>query len=217
MIVKVCGMRDPENIAGLQRLSGVQWMGMIFHAASPRAFNRAQLPAVLLDTAIQRVGVFVDQPLEAVRATARNFKLHRVQLHGSESPEYCRELCREWPLIKAFRVDAKVDWDRIAAYGDSCSHFLFDTAGPQPGGNGQRFDWSLLSGYSGPTPFLLAGGIGPGDASRLQAFQHPNWAGIDLNSGFEIRAGLKDLMQLEHFLHTWSTLRGVLPSTLQTP
>jgi phosphoribosylanthranilate isomerase len=216
MIVKVCGMRDPDNMKGLQDLSGVHWMGMIFHASSPRSFNRAQLPAALRDSALERVGVFVNQPLEAVRATARNFGLQRLQLHGSESPAYCRELSREWPLIKAFRIDANVDWSQLAAYEDACTHFLFDTAGPQPGGNGQRFDWSLLSGYSGPTPFLLAGGIGPADATRLSAFRHPQWAGIDLNSGFEIRPGHKDLVQLQHFLQSWSSLRGALPSSTPT-
>jgi len=216
VIVKVCGMRNPENMAGLQRLSGVHWMGMIFHAASPRWFNRAQLPAALQDTPLKRVGVFVDQPLQAVRATARNFGLHRLQMHGSESPAYCRELSGEWPLMKAFRIGSGMDWRLLDAYKDSCSHFLFDAAGPQPGGNGQPFDWNLLAGYTGATPFLLAGGIGPDDGSRLCEFRHPQWAGIDLNSGFEIRPGLKDLKQIEHFLQTWNASRSAFPSTTQT-
>jgi len=212
VIIKVCGMRDPENMLGLQQVPGVQWMGLIFHPASPRSFNRAHWPASLHSlpplSPLERVGVFVNQPLAAVRATARNFALDRLQLHGDESPDYCRELAAEWPLIKAFRPNQSIDWANVAAYGDCCTHLLFDTAGSQPGGNGQRFDWSVLQRYQGPAPFLLAGGLGPAALDALLAFQHPHWAGIDLNSGFEIRPGLKDLALLREFIRAFLEMRG---------
>jgi phosphoribosylanthranilate isomerase len=228
VIIKVCGMRDPENMLGLQQVPGVQWMGLIFHPASPRSFNRAHWPASLHSSPhlspLERVGVFVNQPLAAVRATARNFALDRLQLHGDESLDYCRELAAEWPLIKAFRLTQRtdgvldqpvhhrpnqsIDWALLSAYGDCCTHLLFDTAGSQPGGNGQRFDWSLLQHYQGPAPFLLAGGLGPAALDALLEFQHPYWAGIDLNSGFEIRPGLKDLALLREFVRAFLEKRG---------
>ncbi len=230
MIVKVCGMRDPDNIAALQQISGVDWMGMIFHPSSPRAVNRTpeqlersfqNLPAhgghfpedqspLLAKPArkgLQRVGVFVDQPTEAVRATAISYRLDRIQLHGSESPEYCAGISRLWPVIKAFRIRTVSDFEAIAGYESVCSHFLFDAAGPQPGGNGISFNWRLLDAYQGSTPFLLAGGLGPDDAQRLSGFQHPAWAGVDLNSGFEIAPGVKDFNRISRFLNqsTWIT------------
>ena len=254
MIIKVCGMRDPENMAALEGLNQVDWMGMIFHPASPRAVNRSaeilersfqnesdsaimrapdqsasgtsRIPdnpapapadapdqsaihatddsAIPISKPLQRVGVFVNQPLEAVRATAREFKLDRLQLHGDETPAYCEELAREWPIIKVFRISSTFDPEILKPFEPHCTHFLFDTAGPQHGGNGIAFDWTLLDRYTGKTPFLLAGGIGPVDAERIASLHHPSLAGLDLNSGFEIKPGLKNIPLLSQFLHQLS-------------
>ena len=78
--------------------------------------------------------------------------------------------------------------------------FLFDTKGKMVGGNGEKFDWSVLSAYKGKTPFLLSGGIGPDDAERVKAFHHPMCVGIDLNSRFEQSPGLKDVTILKEFI-----------------
>lgn len=68
------------------------------------------------------------------------------------------------------------------------------------GGSGQQFDWQVLDEYDGDVPFLLSGGIGPEDASRILSFHHPRSVGIDLNSRFEIEPGLKDVEKLKEFL-----------------
>ena len=79
-------------------------------------------------------------------------------------------------------------------------YFLFDTKGKSVGGNGEKFDWSVLADYVGETPFLLSGGIGPDDAERMKAFHHPMCIGIDLNSKFEDEPALKNIQQLKTFI-----------------
>jgi phosphoribosylanthranilate isomerase len=217
VIVKVCGMRYPDNRLALQQVPGVHWMGLILHPASPRAVPLEPLPEDLGEgpgssprqelrghapSSMQRVGVLVDESLERALQAASILRLDRLQLHGSESPAYCRQLRERCPLplIKAFRIGPDFSFAACEPYHGICEHFLFDTAGARPGGNGLAFDWNLLSAYTGPTPFLLAGGLRPADAERLAAFRHAFWAGIDLNSGFESQPGRKDLSLLPPFL-----------------
>ena len=78
--------------------------------------------------------------------------------------------------------------------------FLFDTKCSSAGGNGEQFDWSILNDYDGDVPFLLSGGIGPDDVEKIKSFNHPKFAGIDLNSCFEIEPGLKDVEKLKKFI-----------------
>ena len=103
--------------------------------------------------------------------------------------------------MKAFNIATAGDLLQTRAYEGSADYFLFDTKGKAVGGNGEKFDWSVLSAYSGQIPFLLSGGIGPDDAARVSAFRHPQCIGIDLNSRFETVPGLKDIKRLNTFIH----------------
>ena len=201
MIVKVCGMREAENIRAVEAL-GVDWMGFIFWEHSSR--NVCQRPAYL-PTRAKRVGVFVDASLYVVCQHVEAFGLDVVQLHGSESPAYLhdlRSLCDARLLIvKAFSIATRDDLLQTSLYEGLADYFLFDTKAQLVGGNGRKFDWSVLAHYDGSTPFLLSGGIGPDDASRLSAFSHPRLAGIDLNSRFEISPALKNVELLKQFLY----------------
>ena len=201
MIVKVCGMREAENIRAVEAL-GVDWMGFIFWEHSSR--NVCQRPAYL-PTRAKRVGVFVDAPLDVVCQHVETFGLDVVQLHGSESPAFLhdlRSLCDARLLIvKAFSIATRDDLLQTSFYEGLADYFLFDTKAQLVGGNGRKFDWNVLAHYDGSTPFLLSGGIGPDDASRLSAFSHPRLAGIDLNSRFEISPALKNVELLKQFLY----------------
>ena len=201
MIVKVCGMREAENIRAVEAL-GVDWMGFIFWEHSSR--NVCQRPAYL-PTKAKRVGVFVDAPLDVVCQHVEAFGLDVVQLHGGESPAYLhdlRSLCDARLLIvKAFSIATRDDLLQTSLYEGLADYFLFDTKAQLVGGNGRKFDWSVLAHYDGSTPFLLSGGIGPDDASRLSAFSHPRLAGIDLNSRFEAAPALKNVELLKQFLY----------------
>ncbi len=200
MIIKVCGMRDPGNIAQLASLP-VDWMGLIFHPLSPRYAGHLP-PAAVEDIPCRKVGVFVNAPPEEIREKTTAYRLESVQLHGEESPDDCYALRkRGMGVIKAFPVTTSEDLAATVPYEGRCDYFLFDTRTDGYGGSGRSFDWSLLSHYAGHTPFLLSGGIRPGSLERLLGFTHPRCAGIDLNSGFETAPGQKDILQLQSFIH----------------
>jgi phosphoribosylanthranilate isomerase len=103
-------------------------------------------------------------------------------------------------FIKSIPVISGQDLEKTQLYENVCDAFLFDTKGKLPGGNGSQFDWGLLLDYKGELPFLLSGGIGPGDVERIRAFQAPGCIGIDLNSRFETAPGIKDVTALESFI-----------------
>ena len=103
-------------------------------------------------------------------------------------------------MIKAFNIATAADFALTEAYEGVANTFLFDTKGKSVGGNGKKFDWSVLSEYHGKTPFLLSGGIGPDDAERVNGFHHDKCIGIDLNSRFETAPAYKDIMELRRFL-----------------
>lgn len=198
MIIKTCGMRDADNIRAVSEL-GIDWMGFIFWAPSSRYVSEKP---TFLPTRQKRVGVFVDARIEEVKSKADEYALDMIQLHGSESPALC-----EWlkansrqQLIKAFNIATQEDLEQTIPYEGLVDYFLFDTKAKMVGGNGTQFDWSVLSAYQGNTPFLLSGGIGPDDAEKVRNFHHPQLAGIDLNSRFELSPALKDIEKLKQFI-----------------
>ena len=201
MIVKVCGMREAENIRAVEAL-GVDWMGFIFWEHSSRCVS--QRPACL-PTRAKRVGVFVDASLDVVCQHVETFGLDVVQLHGSESPAFLHDLrnalAGDVLIVKAFSIATRDDLLQTSFYEGLADYFLFDTKAQLVGGNGRKFDWNVLAHYDGSTPFLLSGGIGPDDASRLSAFSHPRLAGIDLNSRFEAAPAQKNVELLKQFLY----------------
>lgn len=217
MKIKVCGLREPANIGELTAL-GIDFAGFIFYNKSPRnADSKAFKSWMDKNEAVfgktKKTGVFVNAEIEQVLNAVHDYRLDFVQLHGSESPEYCRELKTYWSigslrsaqLIKAFGVDEKFDFEDTATYEGLCSFFLFDTKGPQHGGNGVSFDWNLLGVYEGFTPYFLSGGIDEGDAAAIRALPYKQLIGVDINSRFEVKSGLKDAEKVARFI---AALRG---------
>ena len=214
MIIKVCGMREAENIREVEQLSilhslqakrasssaqfSINWMGFIFWPKSSRYVSRKP---DYLPTNCKRVGVFVDEDIEKVKHIADDYALDYIQLHGHESPDYCVQL-KGMHLIKAFNIATKEDLEATKPYEGLVDYFLFDTKGKSVGGNGEKFDWTVLDAYQGDTPFLLSGGIGPDDAERVKTFNHPKCIGIDLNSRFETAPAIKDINKLKEFIKT---------------
>lgn len=198
MIIKTCGMRDADNIRAVSEL-GIDWMGFIFWAPSSRYVSEKP---TFLPTRQKRVGVFVDARIEEVKSKADEYALDLIQLHGSESPAFCERLKANsrQQLIKAFNIAIQEDLQQTSPYEGLVDYFLFDTKAKMVGGNGTQFDWSVLSAYQGNTPFLLSGGIGPDDAEKVRNFHHPQLAGIDLNSRFELSPALKDIEKLKQFI-----------------
>ncbi|MBP3843820.1 MAG: phosphoribosylanthranilate isomerase [Prevotella sp.] len=198
MIIKTCGMRDADNIRAVSELR-IDWMGFIFWPPSSRYVSEKP---TFLPTRQKRVGVFVDARIEEVKSKADEYALDLIQLHGSESPAFCERLKANsrQQLIKAFNIAIQEDLQQTSPYEGLVDYFLFDTKAKMVGGNGTQFDWSVLSAYQGNTPFLLSGGIGPDDAEKVRNFHHPQLAGIDLNSRFELSPALKDIEKLKQFI-----------------
>lgn len=197
-LIKVCGMTDGENIRQTEELD-VDMIGLIFYPKSPRY---VKAPPSYLPYRSRRVGVFVDETEENIKAIARKYRLQYVQLHGNESPDECERLQRTAGvrIIKTIPVACEKDLDATRNYLGYCDYFLFDTKCRQYGGSGQPFDWHILEHYKGETPFLLSGGIGPDSVEALSKLDHPQLAGYDLNSRFELRPGIKDIELLKRFL-----------------
>lgn len=197
-------MRSPENIQGLCAVAP-DYMGMIFWPGSTRYLRE---PVPKTNEPFQRVGVFVDAPVQDIRATIEQHQLDLLQLHGDETPEICEQLKTIRPVIKAFSVGPAFDFDQLHVYEQACDYFLFDTKGPLPGGNGQGFDWTLLQGYPSKKPFFLSGGIGPNviDAIRELLKSDLPLHAIDVNSKFETAPAIKDLLLLQSFKNACDAL-----------
>ncbi len=205
MIIKVCGMREPDNIKAVEQL-GIDWMGFILHPASPRFVAR---PPYYMPETTKRVGVTVDMNIDDVVGHQSLFRFDIIQLHGKESADYCNSLRQQLPRsVKIMKTIGVTDASSLSvadSYADYVDYFLFETPSAALGGSGLKFDWSHLDAYNHSTPFMLAGGIGPDDVPLLLQFHHPRCIGFDLNSRFEAAPALKDIKTLQHFLNE---LRG---------
>ena len=205
-------MKYPENIKKLINLP-IDMMGLIFYEKSARyAGNLPANELRILPSHIQKVGVFVNASEKAIYDKIKEYDLQMVQLHGDESPGFCREIKNTGiKVIKAFSIGETDDFKQLHLYENTCDYFLFDTKthltpGPFPqerrvyGGSGEKFDWEMLPSYNGQTPFILSGGIGPEDAESIKKLQHSKLYGIDLNSRFETNPGEKNIEKLREFL-----------------
>lgn len=193
-------MRSAANIEAVAATQP-QFMGFIFYKKSPRYVgDQFQIPEKF-PLSIKRVGVFVNVTSEIVLDRVQNHRLDFVQLHGDETPVYVKNLkANGVRIIKVFRVDADFDFSTTKEFEPLSDYFLFDTKGKQYGGNAIKFDWKLLQQYTGPVPFFLSGGISVDDIQVLTEFSHPQWFGVDVNSGVEIEPGLKDSLKVKNLI-----------------
>lgn len=197
MKIKVCGLGNSQNITDLESLE-LDMLGFIFYDQSSRFVHpKSQLTKQIRLCRIPTVGVFVNENINHLMAVAEDLRLTYVQLHGDESPEYVSKVKSKSAVIKAFQVDEDFDFNICKNY--AADLFLFDTRGANYGGNGVKFNWSLLDNYNEETPFLLSGGIHFEDLSAIQRFSHPMLYGIDINSGFELVPGLKNTELIKVF------------------
>lgn len=157
----------------------------------------------------KRVGVFVDEMPQTIITCVYNFCLDYVQLHGSESPILIDNLRRtidpdirrDIRFIKVLSINNADDFGQWRIYRGHVDMLLFDTKCSSFGGSGDKFPWALLNAYDGDIPFLLSGGIGPGDAAAVRDINHPMFAGVDLNSRFETAPAVKDIDKLRMFIN----------------
>ena len=201
MLLKICGMKYPENIQAVSALKP-DFMGFIFYPKSPRYAEPLDITYLNgLSPRIKKIGVFVNENLENILTIGYKYKLDGVQLHGSELVGMCSKLkSLGYLVIKAFPIAEAYNFKVTKAYEGVCDYFLFDTKTEGYGGSGLKFNWQMLKEYKGETPFLLSGGIEADDIEAIQKIDHPKLAGIDLNSKFELKPGLKDVEKLRNFI-----------------
>jgi phosphoribosylanthranilate isomerase len=201
--VKICGMTRPEDADCAVR-AGVDALGFIFYRKSPRhiAPEAARDIIARLPPLVDAVGVFVNEALPRIGEIVTFCGLNTIQLHGTETPDDCRELAAALPccrLLKAFRIGSHSTADDIAPYEDCVNGYLLDTYHQTAvGGTGLAFDWRLITRLQLRRPFLLAGGL---DSTNIrQALTQVAPYGIDANSGLEEAPGRKNHQQIHAFL-----------------
>jgi phosphoribosylanthranilate isomerase len=204
--IKVCGMTLPEQVNSLDEM-GVDLAGFIFYERSPRYVKKKISPSVMKKTGgrIGKVGVFVNMPFEELMQTVEDYRLDIVQLHGDESERFCERVANYVTVIKAFRLSDNdpIEW-MLRSYHEGCDMYMFDTLGAGYGGTGKKFDWNVLKGLLVQKQFLLSGGIEPGDEQRILEFaalpEANRLFAIDINSRFELSAGIKDMDKVKTFV-----------------
>lgn len=199
-------MRDPDNIVDLAQLKP-DYMGLIFYPQSKRfAGNPDKSVLSSLPDSIKLTGVFVNEKIEEIIQKVDEYDLNAVQLHGSESDLFCKQLrdmlnlrmpIKKIEIIKAFGIFPGFDFNELKPFNDVVDYFLFDTKTAAHGGSGIMFDWKILDQYKGQKPYFLSGGLSPENIPEISNLGLEYLYGIDLNSKFELEPGLKDINSLK--------------------
>lgn len=197
--VKVCGITNlADALAALD--AGADMLGFNFYARSPRHVSPAEARGVIeqLPDGLSCVGVFVNESTPAdVLRIARQAGIGSVQLHGDETPEFCREL-RELTTIKALRVGPDYEVESAAAYQTDAVLLDAYVAGAR-GGTGHTFDWTLATLTRERVPKLfLAGGLNPDNIAAAVASVRPY--AVDVCSGVETSPGRKSPQLMRRFV-----------------
>ena len=198
MKLKVCGITQLEQLKELNEI-GVTYCGLIFYEQSARCIvNKLHAADVRsLSLSLKKVGVFVNAQEDFIMQQIEDFGLDMVQLHGDETPGFCKNISDHITVSKAFRItqnnEQNIDW-MIRPYEEHCDFYLFDTNRKNSyGGTGEKFDWKILNENKINKPFFLSGGIRVKDIDKLKEFKHPFFYCVDVNSKVEISEGVKDM------------------------
>lgn len=203
MKIKICGLKETENIADITALSP-DLVGFICYPLSPRFIGKKLLNSAFIQSIplkVKKVGVFVNEPISSIINYQEQLGLDYIQLHGNESPEVCQSLQeRGLKVIKAFAVDHQFDFEKLLSYETYCNYFLFDTPTIAFGGSGKKFNWEVLSNYNGSLPFFLSGGIDITDIPAIKLLNFEKIIGVDVNSKLELSPGLKCVMKTKKII-----------------
>jgi phosphoribosylanthranilate isomerase len=197
MKIKVCGLRDPENIKAVAALAP-DYMGLICYGLSPRFVK--EVPADVLNNlpaGISKTAVFVDESKETITGLIDTYGFNIIQLHGKESPEFADSFRNRVTVFKAFGLDNDFDFSQLDNYVNKVDYFLFDTKTDSHGGSGKTFNWNVLDKYKLNVPFFLSGGLSLDNLEEVTKITHPQFYGVDLNSRFETAPGMKDIEKLK--------------------
>ncbi len=202
MKLKVCGITRLDQLKQLNEI-GVSYAGLIFYPQSARCIIDKLHPEDInpLSLSLKKIGVFVNAQEAFIMQQVEDFGLDMVQLHGDETPGFCKIISDQITVTKAFRItqtnEQNIDW-MIKPYEEYCDFYLFDTNRKGAyGGTGEKFNWELLQENKINKPFFLSGGIGLKDVEKLKVFEHPFFYCVDVNSRVEIADGIKDMNSIK--------------------
>ncbi|SMO34068.1 phosphoribosylanthranilate isomerase [Gracilimonas mengyeensis] len=201
MKIKICGITNLED-ARFAAGALVDYLGFIFYDKSPRYIEPGEAGAIInWIEGPEKVGVFVNQPLDDVNRIAKETGLDYVQLHGDESPEYCSLV--EKSVIKVIHIEEEsVEYllkHQIEQYAEVADYLLFDTKiNGLWGGTGKSFDWSMITDLDIEIPFFLSGGLSADNIKEAIETVQP--FAIDVSSSLEKEPGLKDFGKIEDFM-----------------
>jgi phosphoribosylanthranilate isomerase len=202
-LVKVCGITD-ANDAHAAVEAGADALGFNFYRPSPRYITPQDARAIIdqLPESVLKVGVFVNEDLKSVSQVVTEARLSAVQLHGNETPEYCRELAKTY-VIKAFGASNNLNLE-----GYQVDAIMLDTKDDLlHGGTGRVFDWSIAQRATASVPKLfLAGGLSPENVAEAIARVRPY--AVDACSSLEIRLGKKNHERVQAFVNAVRSVQG---------
>lgn len=198
--VKICGITSVAD-AQMVCAAGVDAIGLVFYPKSKRNVAIAQAADICraVSPFVTTVGLFLDAEPDFVRTVLASVPLDVLQFHGAETPEYCRQFPR--PYMKAVGMKGLAASGGFHAYADQypdAQGFLVDSHAPgAAGGTGETFDWTQVpQGYS--KPIILAGGLTPENVA--EAIRISRVYAVDLSSGVESAAGVKDAAKVTAFM-----------------
>ena len=195
--VKVCGMTSLKDALNAVE-GGADAVGFIFYKKSPRSVTMKTVREIALELPpfVDTVGVFVDETAEQINKIADYCNLDIIQLHGNESPTFCKKIRRK--VIKAFRIKDMQSVKKLSSF--QVSGFLLDTFSENlHGGTGKVFDWNLALPAKKFGPVIMAGGLTPNNVQ--QAVRQIRPYGVDVCSGVESEPGIKDHKKVRAFLN----------------
>ena len=203
---KICGLSTPEGVRAAVD-GGAAYLGFMFFPKSPRniapdAAGRLAPPARA--KGVKLVAVVVDPTDAEIDAIMAGLSPDLIQLHGKETPGRVREVAQRSGrgIIKVLQVSEGSDFTATSSYEAVAEHLMFETKPPKdadrPGGLGVAFDWTLLQGRRFQRPWFLAGGLDPWNLA--EAVRSSGAPMVDVSSGVERGAGLKDAALIRAFL-----------------
>ena len=195
MFLKICGItRLSDALHAVEHGAGA--LGFVFWPQSPRYITPERAAEIIaaLPPGVDAVGVFVNEPVDSIRAVVAQTGISTIQLHGDEAPAYADAL--GWPVLRAITVEQA---EQASAAWPPETLFLMDAADPvRRGGTGSTIDWQQAASAARGRRIVLAGGLTPDNVADAIGTVRP--FGVDVSSGVEDAPGVKNPDKVARFL-----------------